>query len=774
MPAISISVSEAASIISAASTVLSVTFSMVVVVILLSTIDNKNSVNSWSTIGAMIQNSPWPVILRTDAVRSLKVQASINAIAKLTLIGTFLIALTGIVTPLGLQDIIIDMDSTLQTMSYVKDNGPMGEVTSPRSKYQENRLCGDWPSQGCPGSPVGLSGGSSSVSAQVAANITSTFNSTDYQSPFNIQYRRYTTQVQGGVNNNQPMTIGALNKMQSFILGDDLIAVEGAIVDTTNNPGIGLMQHSFPNEEGESSWSREILWLEPESACVDTNLTVRYQISSDLKFITNGSTVIVDNGGIADLTTIQPSPYKDNNTFIDLAYHAYTGAVWSNLATMRAFNTTRNTSQIGKTYQIYPNTLTSPFPGQLGFLPLNFIPLIANANATGTVWDVSNYIDAYCRGYNATDIQDGTKPLIGCALMLGSPRQLNSSTIPVLVANTTFEQPIYSCASAIRASIQQVNFTMTQPINNSTGFTSLKISRQITNTSTLWAVEKTGMNISSASPYWGPVDPSHTNDPNLIIGEGNFMYLPPGSSDYGYSMFGEVPVTPSDSQGCSVPGRIFSVLKYGWHDVAISSSFDVSGKGDYNLNKLWQNLTASPQNASKVIKLVWTDFMANNVIGTGFLPTATISPRGQSVSYNLLYAIPAFVTLALWLPTIVFALVLLFTKRVTLHELKNAINQTSIGRSVVNMINPTSDSLAKTKKWIENDGQSKIGIKLERSDSGAGVAKFDYDPTEQTLHQVMQSLRPAVKSGLRSRSAKDFSPLEDVDDKAHSPDVNYF
>ncbi|KAJ2958316.1 hypothetical protein NQZ79_g6084 [Umbelopsis isabellina] len=767
MPAVSISVSEAAAIISAASTVLSATFSMAVVAILLSMVNNKSSVNSWSTIGAMIQNSPWPVILRTDAIRSLKVQASINTIAKLTLIGTFLTALTGIVTPLGLQDITIDMGSTLQTMSYMKDNGPMGAVTSPRSKYQEGRLCGDWPSQGCPGSPVGLVSGSSSVTAQVATNITSKFSSEDYEGPFNIQYRKYITQVQSGVNNNQPMTVGSLSRMQSFILGDNIIAIEGAVVDTTKNPGIGLMQHSFPNEEGESSWSREVLWLEPESTCVDTNLTVRYRISSDLKFITDNSTVIVDNGGIADLTTIQPPPYNDNNTFIDLAYHAYTGAVWSNLATMRAFNTTRSTSHIGKTYQIYPNAVSFATPiGQLGFLPLNFIPLVTKANVTSIAWDVDNYIDAYCRGYNATDIQDGTKPLIGCALMLGSPRQLNISTITVLVANTTFEQPIYSCATAIRANIQQVNFTMTQPINNSTGFTSLKISRQNTNKSTLWAVEKTGMNISSASPYWGPVDTSHTNDSDLIIEEGNFMYLPPGFSDYGYSMFGETPVIPLDSQGCSVPGRIFSVLKYGWNDVSLSSGFDISGKSDYNLNKLWQNLTASPQNASEVIKLVWTDFMANNVIGTGFPTTATISPRGQSVSYNLLYAIPAFVLLALWLPTIVFALVLLVTNRVTLHELKTAINQTSTGRSVVNMINPTSDSLAETKKWVKNDGQSKIGIKLERSESGASVAKFDYDPIEQPLHQTLQAFSPAVKSGLRSRNPTDFSPLEDVDDKA--------
>ncbi|KAG2184428.1 hypothetical protein INT43_000337 [Umbelopsis isabellina] len=756
MPAVSISVPEAAAIISAANTVLSATFSLVVVVILLSLVNNKNSVNSWSTIGAMIQNSPWPVLLRTDAVRSLKVQASINAIAKLTLIGTFLTALTGIVTPLGLQDIIIDMGSTLQTMSYVKDDGPMGKVTSPRSKYQESRLCGGWYSDPCPGSTVGQSNGIRSVFTQIAANITSKFNSIDNDGPFNIQYRKYTIKVLNGNNNDELTTVGTLSRMQSFILKDDMMAIEGAVVDTTNNPGIGILQHSFPNEEGESSWSREILWLEPESACVDTNLTVRYQVSSDLVtslVITKNSTVIVDNGGIANLTTIQPPTYKDNSTFIDLAYHAYTGAIWNNLATMRAFNTTRNSSQIGKIYQIYPEVeLDAPF-GQLGFRPLGFISLVAEANVTSAFVDETSYTDAYCRGYNATDIQDGTKPLISCALMLGSPRQLDDSTI--LAVNTTFEQPIYSCASAIRANIQQVNFTMTQPINNSTGFTSLKISRQNTNKSRFWAVEKTGMNISAASPYWGPVDPSHTSDPNLIIEEGNFMYLPPGTSDYGSGWLNEPGISSIwDSQGCSVPGRIFSVLKYGWNDASIhsvNSGFDISGKSDYNLNKLWQNLTASPQNASNVIKLVWTDFMANNVIGTGFPSTATVASRGQSVSYNLHYAIPAFITLALWLPTIVFALILLFTNRVTLHELKNAINQTSIGRSVINMNNPTSDSMANTKEWDKNDGRSKIGIKLEQTDSDASIAKFDYDPIEQPLHQTLQALIPAAKSSLRSR-----------------------
>jgi hypothetical protein len=766
MPAVSITVSEAAGIISAASTVMSVTFSMVIVTILLALANNKSTVNGWSTIGATIQQSPWPVLLRTDAIRSLNVQTSINIISKLTLLGTFLTALTGIVTPLGLQDIVINKNPSIQDMSYIKDNGPMGMVTSPRSKYQEGRLCVNGLNQNCPGTPVGQINGMTTATTQIPGNITSKFTSQADNGPFNIQYRIYTTQVSNLVNNNQPITVGSLGRMQSFITGNDIIAIEGAVVDTTNNPGIGLTQHSFPNNEEASTWSRELLWLEPESACVDTNLTLQYQISSDLVSIVENSTMVVDKGGITHLTTKQPPPYNDNSTFIDLAFHAYTGAVWSNMAAMRAFNTTRTVSQIGATYPIYPVTGSQ---GQFNFYPLDYIPSVANANASVYQSEAANYIDAYCRGYNGTDISDGSKRLIGCVLLMGLPRQLDNTTSNIAMANTTFEQPIYSCATAIRASIQETKFTMTQPINNNNnGLASLQISRQSTNTSTLWAVEKIAMSMASANPYWGPVDASYASDPDLFTEEGDFMYLPPGLSDYGDQIYGIISITPMDSQGSSIPGLIFSALKYAANQAteAQSHGISITGQSDYTLNKLLQNLTASAQNASQLINLVWTDLMANNAIGVGYLPTANISPRGDSVSYNLLYAIPAFVTLALWFPIFVFALILLFANRVTLHELKNAINQTSVGRSVVNMINPTSDSLAKTATWVKSEGKSKIGIKLEKSESGASVAKFDYDPTEQPLHQTLQALSPIAHSGLRSRKPTEFASLEDVDDKA--------
>ncbi|KAM3579781.1 hypothetical protein VKS41_007862 [Umbelopsis sp. WA50703] len=743
MPIVSITVSEAAAIISAVNTFMSITFSMAIVAVLLALVNNKTSTNGWAAIGAIIQQSPWPIILRTDASRSFNVQTSINIISKLALIGTFLTALTGIVTPLGLHDIVVDKTSKIQSMSYVKDSGPMGIGTTPRSKYIENRSC--LGNRGCPGSPFLLPNGArnTSSSSLIPSNITSKFNSQYDQGPFNIQYRTYTIQVIGYYEL-KPYSVGTFQGMQSSMLNDELIAFEGAVVDTTSNPGIGLLQHSFPNNERESSWSREILWLEPQSVCVDTNMTIQYLWDVGFQTASANATVVVDKGGIANLPLEQPPPYNDNSTFIDLAYHAYVGAVWSNLVTMRGFNITKNNTYVGKTFQLHPPEAMSFSPfGQLSFAELNFIPSMASDNITTSAFDAPNYADDYCRGYNSTDVFDGSQRLIACTLMLGSPKRLGD-TNSILSANTIFEQPIYSCATAIRATIQRVNFTTTQPINNNTGFTTLKLSRQNTNASIAWAVEKTGMNVSEVNPYWGPVDTQYVNDPDLFVEHGEFMYLPSGASDYArsggyYDSF--------DSQGSSIPGQIFPALKNIWSN---GESLDFAGQDDYKLNKLWQNLTATSQTASRVVNLIWTNLMANNAIGFGYLPTASVAPRAQSVDYNLIYAIPAFVTLALWFPIFVIALVLLASKRVTPQMLRNAFNQTSVGRTVVNMIIPTSDSMADTKSWAKNDGMRMIGIKLEKTKSGSSVAKFDDDPVDQPLHKVLQALIPNAESDIRN------------------------
>jgi hypothetical protein len=173
------------------------------------------------------------------------------------------------------------------------------------------------------------------------------------------------------------------------------------------------------------------------------------------------------------------------------------------------------------------------------------------------------------------------------------------------------------------------------------------------------------------------------------------------------------------------------------------------------------------ETAPQIVKYVWTNLMASNAIGIGNFSMAEVSPAGTGVTYDIRYAIPAFITLAFWLCFICFSLVLLIRRQVTLNEIRNAINQTTIGRAVVNMINPSSHSLVKTKEWAEVDGKSNIGLALSRTVEGEGTAKFDYDPKDMPLAQILDSLpRSPPSEGLsqiraRKPSSSTFSPLND-------------
>lgn len=768
MSTLPITTSEVAGIISASLAFMKITSSLGLVAILIAVINNKSCANSWSVVGAALQSSPWPFILRTDASRSLGVQKAINIMSQLALVGTFLMTLTGIVTPLGLKDTAILKPAQNQSMLYIQDFGPLGLATTPRRGYLEGRLCSGWPSVACIGSPLQVNNGSYNVLSGINANVTSKFTSpTGTQSSLNMQYRQYSMQINPGVNNDQAMPVGILANLQSFILSNTTSAAEGIVIDMTNTPGIGMIQHTFPSNGEGGGWFRDVLWLEPITQCIDTNLTIQYKISSDLTTPVANSTVLVDKGGLFNLTTKQPNPYNDSISYIDLAHHAYTGAVWGNLAVLRAINITRNASNYGSTYLLKPST-TSKI-GQFGFLPINYLAQLASGSTEYAAYVSTSYVQSYCQGYTPDSTFNSSTRMVHCSLMLGTSRSLDGSNDNILLPNKVFEQPVYSCASTVQASIQRLNLTMTQPTAGTNPYSGLRISRQSTNASILWGIESTGMNVSSANAYWGPISDYYENDAHLYTQRSEALILPAGKSDIPSFTFGVLSLDVLDTQASSLPGMIFTLMEYLWMtgSESMMNKFDFTGKGDYGVQTLWQELSQTVETAPLIVKYVWTNLMASNAIGIGNFSMAEVSPEGTGVTYDIRYAIPAFIALAFWLCFVCFSLVLLIRRQVTLNEVRNAINQTTIGRTVINMINPSSHSLVKTKEFAKLDGKSNIGLALNHTVEGESTAKFDYDPKDVPWVKILDSLprspRPEGLSQIRARkpSSSDFSPLHD-------------
>jgi hypothetical protein len=68
---------------------------------------------------------------------------------------------------------------------------------------------------------------------------------------------------------------------ESLILRTGIFAIRGLVVDM-DNPGIGLWNRTLPTETPHGGvWPADVLWLEPVSACVDTNLSLDYMVEDD-------------------------------------------------------------------------------------------------------------------------------------------------------------------------------------------------------------------------------------------------------------------------------------------------------------------------------------------------------------------------------------------------------------------------------------------------------------------------------------------------------------
>lgn len=88
-----------------------------------------------------------------------------------------------------------------------------------------------------------------------------------------------------------------------MVLNDAWEAIEGLIVNTKTG-GIGFRNHTTPPHlPFGSSWSEDLLFIEPETECVDLNLTLDFNIpySNDYTGKNVENITITDHGGFANL-----------------------------------------------------------------------------------------------------------------------------------------------------------------------------------------------------------------------------------------------------------------------------------------------------------------------------------------------------------------------------------------------------------------------------------------------------------------------------------------
>jgi hypothetical protein len=285
-----------------------------------------------------------------------------------------LLAVTAIVTPLGLYEgIVADPAKENAVFHYIRDTTPMGYGTPPRTDTSWSRVCGGFGVLPCPNDNNEASSSRNSTTIQVnftqnwydsriPQHVVDVFQSgaldlgETVSGPFDIQYRSYVKNIIDDVqrtknsgplvDNGTARTVGLYQPLSSLVLSDDILPVEGLIVDMKSG-GIGFRNHSAPMfRPFGSAWSEDLLFVIPETVCVNTNLTFDFQIARTRteELLGKGGMFkpeIVDHGGFVNLNTTY-RVLEDENVQANpqLYQRAFLGAWLQNAFSMAYMNIT--------------------------------------------------------------------------------------------------------------------------------------------------------------------------------------------------------------------------------------------------------------------------------------------------------------------------------------------------------------------------------------------------------------------------------------------------
>ncbi|RSL40378.1 hypothetical protein CEP54_016133 [Fusarium duplospermum] len=712
---------------------------------------------SRSVVSRSLHSSYWPAILRSNPTASAGQHKRVELLVWLTPIAKILLALAAILTPLGLYDsIVLSREPEPQSFHYAQDTSVLGFGTMPRLDFGINRRCGGYPFWACPGNKV---------------NVSEKHFNPSVSSVFDIQWRAYriTRDSESIINNGSEYLVGDYRQLSTLLLNDRIEAVEGLIVDS-HNGGIGFRNHSLPSGDLAlgASWSEDILFIVPETQCVNTNLTIDfYTDDTQSAYSYDPNRVLTDRGGFANIN--RDYVYWGSDVFandtqdtLDLQARAFKGAWLNNGLTMQYMNITGDTlrndsrfsyldSFVGKRFPLMAPDKSSTYlvdhrAINTAFSYGNYLPdMDRNSSLYENPFSIttSDFIRAglLCKGQGGGDYANISNIAVSCGLVISMARLLDSpDSVPLShPTGTNWTQPIYSCASAAKAIIKTVTFKY----DGTRGLLGLNI-LNITDKDyrreekPLWVVENTQRNLSYYDPLWGMTNSVYEGHANTSTLRKDSLWLP------GYtSRRTEAPY--DDKQ--NLPGVNFHTTGFShvYRLPALSKEFfDYSGKNSLALHQKWFELTRNETGTAHMLNLIWTDVVTNAVVGTRGLasqvePSSRAKRAGDStedtpvliyvyerrVLFHYLYGIPAFIVCALALTLSTATVVLGLMRRTGLRKLDKYINQTSLGRSLVSLLHPEEFSQEQSKREWEM-GAAKRQIVLGRERPLAAVrGKYD-------------------------------------------------
>jgi hypothetical protein len=316
---------------------------------------------------------------------------------------------------------------------------------------------------------------------------------------------------------------------------------------------------------------------------------------------------------------------------------------------------------------------------------------------------------------------------VECGFIQGAPQRQNSGSNLIFDSGSNWSQPLYTCASAVKATIKTVSFSYNSTSNGDNVLSNLIVTNvqdkvyPNEQSTPLWGVENTGdaYYLNDLTLVWGLISEEYANNENVSALRAPSLYLPGYSEDALITSIGYDNM-PGSEAFIGAMGAPYSV--------STSTSFgavDYTGITDISMWVRWQNLSKSAESVSRIPNLIWADTAAAAVVGTkGVLgPGNTgsenvmpilVTPTVSKVKYHWPYAIPALIVAFLLLIITLAAIIIMIFSHNSIARLRLHIQRLSAGRILTTSIVPEHNPMTmRSKEWARSSGKTIIDLSGE-------------------------------------------------------------
>ncbi|PHH93284.1 hypothetical protein CDD83_7983 [Cordyceps sp. RAO-2017] len=692
----------------------------------------------------VLEQSLWPYLLRTDDAYDKAVRPSVLWISRLIPAMGILLSVASVVTPLGLYSEWALGSPVEASFVYVPDPSLFGlrgtmirpEKTSARDCDQHVLSGGSGHAQGwidvqplCPGKTPYLR------QSHFELFSSGSDDHATISSIFDIGWRQYIVREPRANSSDKQSIIGIYRHIDNLILRDGIQLVEGLIVDMSRGM-VGFRNHSVPaGFDGPVTWQEDILFVEPETVCVDTNFTwsLDYSDSQTVK------ASLFRGGDVAEFNlTKMPEPLQSlEDRSPNLRARALAAAGRLNLMITGAY--------VGQWERGFTNWTIGPDVDSLGFAS----PSMNDMELTSRFWpDVifsvgqtdesriedGSKINGACRTIdpNARPPKQNTA-LIQCGVLIGLPLPSGGVNYsgPMWAGEEKMVRGIYSCASATKASIKTVSLWA----NGTTSLESVKATEirdkiyPDEESMPLWGAEEYN---SDEEPdhyinlLWGLVTPEPRNrgDINLTTYRQPSFYLPGHmvkSSNQTELVF------MGDNDNLAGANFASNMLRATYHTGEANPYWFYSQTGSHYLLSestvaRFQELSRTAETASLIPNLIFTDLTASAIVGSKGAGKAnrkaTVRPLTMALRYKTPFALPAIAAGIILLAMLSISLVVSLVGPGGLAGVRSHIQILAPGRIYTTLlpsaVQNRSDLVLCGKDWSQRFGAAVIDLSEAR------------------------------------------------------------